>query len=1189
MPTLYLTPASISSFAQFVLVLMITGYLLYLALRSSKRGKKSPHIVLLASFFICITLLILLLFLEASSLPGDRLFPLFWESVAVAVGLVFLVYFAYSFPAFDPRQKWERRAVIALVILYALYEGGYALYRLDLLLTVGEVHWRPPWTDFAMVACFLWVPLVMVRQAVRASAAHVIASSEGAKQSPSKPVIASEAKQSPHQRIASSLSTLLAASFLTMTTWLRHLWKPQGRQARATRALVLVFLLPLALSVILLLNTLWVIPANAISAMFSLGILFSLFVFSVVYLNHLVETTTFMVRVTSVTLMSILAVLSVTGWWLGPLFIKQYPPDWPPSQQTLRFTPNANRGYDVTEVPFHLEPIGEPWQDVQMHELYARLSLPFAFPFHDKVWQEVYISIFGAVTFGRERVYQDFEYRYGGVPAILLLYPKVFVQPLNFGQPYIQTAEDRVTITWQQPLYYTSEQLAYTLQLTLYLGGNFDITYANLNVVDPRTFWTIGVLPGDPETLPHSVDLFDELPFNGGPEGIIHDNYPQYRQYLHRVMLPLAELILGSLVLIIIGLPWFLYTNVIRPLGNLMEGIRHVEAGDLSMRTPVVYHDEVGSLTQSFNTMTAQLQDMVTGLESQVEARTTELAQSESRYRGLVEHLDVAIFRLKLTKGIHEYLSPVAEKVFGHPLAVIQSTPHFTHWVAHPHSAKVVNEWWASLLKSQVPEALEYQTRDAAGGERWIFQSNTPIYDQAGQLVAIEGWYRDITAYRQAEEQVADQQLSMAILEERQRLSRELHDSLGQVLNFVQTQNQAAQDLIERGDLVTAISHLGRLGEAVQDANVDMREFIQDIRSDSLTEAGFFPSIEAYLRDFQRIYKLPVNLVISNKERSSQISTSAQVQFLRILQEVMTNVRRHASANSVQVIFTRTNRHLQVVVADDGVGFDAQQVMGKDSDRFGLEIMRQRAVEAGGSLEVRSVPGRGTQVIVHMPLIEAPAPLPPLRILLADDHALVVEGLRNLLSERGAQVVGTAQDGEEAVRLSAELNPDLVLLDVHMPVLSGPEAAQQIKAACPEIKVVMLSVSSAEEDLMSSLRSGADGYLLKSLDPEEFCAQLASLARGETALDLSLVEQLAQIARLSVQPPQWDNPDKLLPRQVSILRWLAEGKRYKEIALELNLSERTIRYEVKGIRDLLGLTSRAELVEYARRTGLVRI
>jgi|GEM_PF-1432444 len=372
MPTLYLTPASISYLSQFILSLVITGYLLFLSLRPGLHAKKSPHTVLLASFFACITLLILLLFLETSFLPGDRLFPLFWETVAVALGLVFLNYFAYSFPNFSPRQKWERRTVTGLIILYALFEAGYALYRLDLLLTVGEVHWRPSWADYALVACFLWAPLTLARQSVRASAATAITSAgrvgggfryaknatqpsppyrDQAQQTPMSgspdpavsgspdpdtlPTEGLQHSESGQARPAVKPSTgtgvpRRAAAMLPVRTWLRYLWKPQGKEARSARALALVYLLPLAMSVILLLNTLWVLPASTNSALFSLGVLFSLFVFALVYLNSLAETTTFMVRVAGVAMMSILAVLSVTGWWLGPLFIAQYTPDSPP-------------------------------------------------------------------------------------------------------------------------------------------------------------------------------------------------------------------------------------------------------------------------------------------------------------------------------------------------------------------------------------------------------------------------------------------------------------------------------------------------------------------------------------------------------------------------------------------------------------------------------------------------------------------------------------------------------------------------------------------------------------------------------------------------------------------------------------------------------------------------------------------
>src|SRR5512136_797956 len=139
-----------------------------------------------------------------------------------------------------------------------------------------------------------------------------------------------------------------------------------------------------------------------------------------------------------------------------------------------------------------------------------------------------------------------------------------------------------------------------------------------------------------------------------------------------------------------------------------------------------------------------------------------------------------------------------------------------------------------------------------------------------------------------------------------------------------------------------------------------------------------------------------------------------------------------------------------------------------------------------------------------------------MKLLLADDHPLFLDGLKNLLTRRGEQVVGTARDGLEALEKARSLRPDLILMDIQMPRCDGLAATRLIKAELPEIKIVMLTMSSDDDDLFEAIKSGACGYLLKTQDTEQFFIQLQELARGEAPLSPGLA---ARILQLLSHPP----------------------------------------------------------------------
>jgi two-component system NarL family response regulator len=214
-----------------------------------------------------------------------------------------------------------------------------------------------------------------------------------------------------------------------------------------------------------------------------------------------------------------------------------------------------------------------------------------------------------------------------------------------------------------------------------------------------------------------------------------------------------------------------------------------------------------------------------------------------------------------------------------------------------------------------------------------------------------------------------------------------------------------------------------------------------------------------------------------------------------------------------------------------------------------------------------------------------------MKVLLVDDHALFLEGLQKLLTGRGVQVVGTARDGLEGLEKTRQLSPELILMDIRMPGCDGLTATRLIKAEKPESKIVMLTTSTEEADLFEAIKSGACGYLLKSLEAEPFITYLQGVMRGEAAVSRemagALLKEFARQADPGGTGAGRSAEEALTPRQVEILQLVAEGIPYKEIAERLCLSDHTVKYHIGEIMQRLHLKNRAQVLAYAARSGLL--
>jgi DNA-binding NarL/FixJ family response regulator len=212
-------------------------------------------------------------------------------------------------------------------------------------------------------------------------------------------------------------------------------------------------------------------------------------------------------------------------------------------------------------------------------------------------------------------------------------------------------------------------------------------------------------------------------------------------------------------------------------------------------------------------------------------------------------------------------------------------------------------------------------------------------------------------------------------------------------------------------------------------------------------------------------------------------------------------------------------------------------------------------------------------------------------VLLADDHALFRNGVASLLATRDYDVVGQASTGAEAVHLAAELRPDLVLMDIRMPGLNGLAATRLIQAKQPEIRIVILTVSEDDADLFEAIKSGAAGYLPKSLEAEPFFDLLAAVLRGEAGLTPPLAQKiLREFARPGASAPAATaapGAGDLTPRELEVLALVGQGATNAEIAAQLVVSENTVKFHMKNILQKLHARNRAEVVAFALRSGVM--
>jgi PAS domain S-box-containing protein len=319
-------------------------------------------------------------------------------------------------------------------------------------------------------------------------------------------------------------------------------------------------------------------------------------------------------------------------------------------------------------------------------------------------------------------------------------------------------------------------------------------------------------------------------------------------------------------------------------------------------------------------------------------------------------------------------LNPAAERILGAPASRARSRPVRELLPAYPDGPlddPGGTEIELSLPEGHLLERTPGTIRDGTGAEQAVRHYTLEISllkDWRGLVVGRLLLLRDVTAQKRAQAQFVEQQRTRATVQERERLARELHDSLGQTLAAAHLQASSARLLLAQGETAQTDECLERLADMTLDAESDVREYLLAAKTAFAAGQPFFRGLRQYAARFTQQYSLPVELSVPPQLEAAGLGPAVEMQLLRIVQEALSNVRKHARARNAQVIFTVSGPLAQITIRDDGQGFDPSAVATLQGQGFGLQAMRERAEGLGGYLEVISQPGQGTQVVARVPL-----------------------------------------------------------------------------------------------------------------------------------------------------------------------------------------------------------------------------
>jgi DNA-binding NarL/FixJ family response regulator len=418
-----------------------------------------------------------------------------------------------------------------------------------------------------------------------------------------------------------------------------------------------------------------------------------------------------------------------------------------------------------------------------------------------------------------------------------------------------------------------------------------------------------------------------------------------------------------------------------------------------------------------------------------------------------------------------------------------------------------------------------------------------------------------------------------------------LHDVMDQALTSVSINLAEMKQELPR-DVATILQERIEESESLTLQTLStMRELSLELRPSMLDDLGLLPTLHWYVRQFG--HRLNVVAIFEAKGVRERLPSGLETVLYRVVQEGLTNIACHAQAQKICVYLNCDGKTLTLLITDDGKGFDPYATSG-----MGLLGIREWVAAVGGRLRIESTPGQGTRLTVS---IQCPSStclkkrqtraLDKIKVLLVEEHTIMRKGLLSLLeNEPDIKVVGEAADGHEAVRLAYKLQPDVIVMDLNMPLLGGLEAIRHVKRELPESRLVVLTANTTEEYIYQVLETGTSGYLVKQSAPDELVMAIRSACAGDTFLSPSISGDVVQEYIESGQLSEAAGDYALLTdREREVLQLLAEGHSTREIAEVLVLSTKTIETHRANLMNKLDIHNLPDLTRYAIRKGVVSL
>jgi|GEM_PF-585495 len=629
-------------------------------------------------------------------------------------------------------------------------------------------------------------------------------------------------------------------------------------------------------------------------------------------------------------------------------------------------------------------------------------------------------------------------------------------------------------------------------------------------------------------------------------------------------------------------------------------------------------------------------------LEQRVASRTEELARSvaalrvsEERYRTVVEDQTELISRSR-PDGAYTFVNEVFCRFFGHN----QSELLGASWAPQPVAEDIpfIEAELQRLSPTTPVVIIENRVYDAVGAIRWMQFVNRGFFDEQGRLLETQAVGRDITARKQAEmlmanlndqleEQVAErtneltmintslthemkerlrieqeilehqqrlqemsQELALTEDRERDRIAAELHDQVNQRLVLAKMKVEAmARKLAAPALEKTAVGICDLLAQTIEDT----RSLTAQIRPPILANSGLEAAVRWLGDELHEQYGLWIEVCDDHEPKALEYGVRSCV--FQAVRELLMNVVKHAGVSQARVVMRREGRHLVIIVADDGSGFDPAEANTRKARAggFGLFTVSQKIEYLGGFFRIDSQPGAGARATIKMPLTAAEAggeAAGKLKILLVDDQSFVREGLRALIAgEPDLEVVAEAGDGRAAVALARDQRPDVVIMDLNMIDMSGIDATRAITTELAGVRVVAFSVESDRRFIIDALSAGAGGYVRKDSPFAVLAAAIRAVAAGETYLGPRISDIVIRDYLQRVPDGESLFAESLTVREREVLQLIAAGKTVKEIAFALEINAKTVDGLRRKIMDKLNLHSTAELTKYAIREGLTSL